>query len=47
MARRALRSFLFAPADNQRILDKVFTAGADAVVIDLVDRAEAPDLKSA
>jgi citrate lyase subunit beta/citryl-CoA lyase len=45
MARRALRSFLFAPADNQRILDKVFTAGADAVVIDLED-AVAPSSKS-
>jgi len=33
----ALRSFLFAPADNQRILDKVVLAGSDAVFIDLED----------
>jgi len=43
---RALRSYLFAPADNQRILDKVFTAGADAVVVDLED-AVAPAAKTA
>lgn len=43
---QALRSYLFAPADNQRILDKVFTAGADAVVIDLED-AVAPAAKTA
>lgn len=46
MATHALRSYLFAPADNQRILDKVFTAGADAVVIDLED-AVAPAAKAA
>ena len=46
MARHAPRSYLFAPADNRRILDKVFTAGADAVVIDLED-AVAPSAKSA
>lgn len=45
MATHALRSFLFAPADNQRILDKVFTAGADAVVLDLED-AVAPAAKA-
>jgi citrate lyase subunit beta/citryl-CoA lyase len=31
------RSFLFAPGDNQRLLEKVFDAGADAVVLDLED----------
>jgi citrate lyase subunit beta/citryl-CoA lyase len=46
MAMRSLRSYLFAPADNQRILDKVFTAGADAVVVDLED-AVAPAAKAA
>lgn len=46
MARHAHRSFLFAPGDNQRILDKVFTAGADAVVLDLED-AVAPAAKAA
>ena len=46
MATQALRSYLFAPADNQRILDKVFTAGADAVVLDLED-AVAPSAKAA
>ena len=46
MARHAPRSYLFAPGDNQRILDKVFTAGADAVVLDLED-AVAPAAKAA
>ncbi len=46
MADRVLRSYLFAPADNRRILDKVFTAGADAVVVDLED-AVAPAAKAA
>jgi len=46
MATHALRSYLFAPADNQRILGKVFTAGADAVVLDLED-AVAPAAKAA
>jgi citrate lyase subunit beta/citryl-CoA lyase len=46
MATHALRSYLFAPADNRRILDKVFTAGADAVVVDLED-AVAPAAKVA
>ncbi len=46
MVTHALRSYLFAPGDNQRILDKVFTAGADAVVVDLED-AVAPAAKAA
>jgi citrate lyase subunit beta/citryl-CoA lyase len=45
MSTPALRSYLFAPADNERILDKVFTVGADAVVIDLED-AVAPEAKA-
>jgi citrate lyase subunit beta/citryl-CoA lyase len=31
------RSYLFAPGDNERLLGKVFDAGADAVVLDLED----------
>jgi len=31
------RSYLFAPASNERILSKVLTAGADAVIVDLED----------
>ena len=37
LVRRWLRSFLFAPGDSERLLAKVFTAGADAVVLDLED----------
>src|SRR5690242_3169202 len=35
------RSYLFAPANNERLLGKVFTAGADAVVLDLEDAVPA------
>ncbi|MFO7693979.1 MAG: CoA ester lyase, partial [Vicinamibacterales bacterium] len=38
------RSHLFAPGSNERVLGKVFDAGADAVVLDLED-AVAPDAK--
>ena len=38
------RSYLFAPGANERLLGKVLTAGADAVVLDLED-AVAPELK--
>jgi citrate lyase subunit beta/citryl-CoA lyase len=38
------RSYLFAPGDNERLLAKVFDAGADAVVLDLED-AVAPERK--
>jgi citrate lyase subunit beta / citryl-CoA lyase len=31
------RSYLFAPGNNQRLIEKVFDAGADAVVLDLED----------
>jgi citrate lyase subunit beta / citryl-CoA lyase len=31
------RSYLFAPGDNERLLGKVFDAGADAVMLDLED----------
>ncbi|MGH9839801.1 MAG: HpcH/HpaI aldolase/citrate lyase family protein [Blastocatellia bacterium] len=31
------RSYLFAPGNNQKLLAKVFDAGADAVVLDLED----------
>jgi citrate lyase subunit beta/citryl-CoA lyase len=40
----ACRSHLFAPGSNERVLAKVFDAGADAVVLDLED-AVAPDAK--
>ena len=39
------RSHLFAPGSNERVLGKVFDAGADAVVLDLED-AVAPDAKA-
>jgi citrate lyase subunit beta / citryl-CoA lyase len=38
------RSYLFAPGDSERLLSKVFDAGADAVVLDLED-AVAPSQK--
>lgn len=38
------RSHLFAPGSSERVLGKVFDAGADAVVLDLED-AVAPDAK--
>jgi len=31
------RSYLFAPGDNAKLLDRVFGAGADAVMLDLED----------
>ena len=43
---RLCRSHLFAPGNNERLLAKVFDAGADAVVLDLED-AVAPDAKAA
>ncbi len=42
---RLARSYLFAPGSHERLLQKVFTAGADAVVIDLED-AVAPEHKA-
>lgn len=36
-ATRLARSYLFAPGSHERLLEKVFGAGADAVVIDLED----------
>jgi citrate lyase subunit beta/citryl-CoA lyase len=38
------RSYLFAPGHNAKLVEKVFTAGADAVVLDLED-AVPPDAK--
>ncbi len=43
---RLCRSYLFAPGDDERLLARVFDAGADAVVLDLED-AVAPDRKEA
>jgi citrate lyase subunit beta / citryl-CoA lyase len=39
------RSYLFAPGHNAKLLDGVFRAGADAVILDLED-AVPPDLKA-
>jgi citrate lyase subunit beta / citryl-CoA lyase len=32
-----IRSWLYAPGNNGKLLDRVFTAGADAVILDLED----------
>lgn len=40
------RSYLFAPGHNEKLLAKVFNAGADAVILDLED-AVPPDAKQA
>jgi citrate lyase subunit beta / citryl-CoA lyase len=40
------RSYLFAPGHNEKLLGKVFTAGADAVMLDLED-AVPPEHKAA
>lgn len=41
-----MRSLLFAPADNAAKLDKAFSSGADAVIVDLEDSV-APERKGA
>ena len=41
-----MRSLLFVPADGGSKLDKAFSSGADAVIIDLEDSV-APDRKAA
>lgn len=41
-----MRSFLFAPADSDRKLEKALTSGADAVIVDLEDSV-GPDRKAA
>jgi citrate lyase subunit beta/citryl-CoA lyase len=43
MAAALARSYLFAPADRERLLRKVFESGADAVVLDLEDAVPAPE----
>jgi len=35
------RSYLFAPGHNAKLLSKVFTVGADAVILDLEDAVPA------
>ena len=40
------RSYLFAPGHSPKLLGKVFTAGADAVILDLED-AVPPEAKLA
>ena len=39
------RSYLFAPGHNAKLLDRVFTAGADTVMLDLED-AVPPEAKA-
>ena len=41
---RVNRSYLFAPGHNAKLLRKVFTAGADAVILDLEDAVKQADL---
>jgi citrate lyase subunit beta/citryl-CoA lyase len=41
VARRLARSYLFAPGNHEYLLERVLTAGADAVVIDLEDAVAA------
>ena len=41
-----IRSYLFAPGHNEKLLGKVFDAGADAVILDLED-AVPPEHKAA
>jgi citrate lyase subunit beta/citryl-CoA lyase len=43
---RVNRSYLFAPGHNAKLLGRVFTVGADAVILDLED-AVAPAAKRA
>ncbi len=40
---RTIRSFLFAPANHPRKVEKVFGAGADAVILDLEDACAVAD----
>ncbi|MBV9629325.1 MAG: CoA ester lyase, partial [Xanthobacteraceae bacterium] len=40
-----MRSFLFAPADSDRKLEKALTSGADALIVDLEDSV-GPDRKA-
>src|SRR5262245_43893600 len=37
MRLRPIRSWLYAPGNNPKLLQRVFTAGADAVILDLED----------
>lgn len=38
---RAVRSWLYAPGNNAKLLERVFTAGADAAILDLEDAVPA------
>jgi citrate lyase subunit beta/citryl-CoA lyase len=38
-----IRSYLYAPGSNPRVMDKALTAGADAVILDLEDSVAAED----
>jgi citrate lyase subunit beta/citryl-CoA lyase len=41
--RRPLRSWLYAPGNQPRLLEKVFSVGADAVILDLEDAVPAAE----
>lgn len=41
------RSYLYAPGNNAKLLQRVFTAGADAVVLDLEDAVPGPEKERA
>lgn len=43
MPRRPIRSWLYAPGNNARLLSRVFDAGADAVILDLEDAVPAAE----
>lgn len=45
--RSALRSYLFAPGNHPRKVEKVFAAGADAVILDLEDAVAIGEKESA
>lgn len=42
-----LRSYLFAPGNNEKLLNRVFSVGADAVVLDLEDAVSPADKETA
>jgi len=44
---RPLRSHLYAPGNNERLLERVMGAGADAVVLDLEDAVPLPEKERA
>ena len=47
MQQRPVRSWLYAPGNSARLLERVFTAGADAVILDLEDAVPAAEKRTA